>query len=201
MNAKFFATVLLFAIIATVGATEEVKEIEQSDPEHVTEHVYFNVTIDGQQIGRIVIGLFGHTTPLTAANFATICRAGIRGMSYNGTRFHRVIRSFMIQGGDIVNGNGSGGISIYGPRFNDENFMVAHSGPGYVSMANAGPNTNGCQFFITTIPTPHLNGAHVVFGKVVEGMEFVTAIELNPTDAQDRPILEAVISECGSLPM
>jgi len=175
-------------------------EISQS-PEEVTQKVFFDITIDGEFVGKVVIGLFGNTVPRTVLNFATFCNDGFNGFAYNGTKFHRVIRAFMIQGGDVVNGDGTGSISIYGPRFDDENFTVRHAGPGYVSMANAGPNTNGCQFFITTVPTPWLDGGYVVFGKVLEGYEFVQAVEANPTDAGDRPIKPAVIAQCGPVPM
>jgi len=208
MNTKAILTLLAFGLFASTtcspveGDDNSVQPgQDQPDPEEVTEKIYFNMTIDGEHVGRIVFGLFGNTVPLTVANFATICKQGIQGMSYNQTIFHRVIRLFMIQGGDIVNGDGTGSISIYGPRFPDENFIVSHSGPGYLSMANAGPNTNGCQFFITVSPTPWLNGAHVVFGKVIEGYEVVTAVENNPTAPGDRPIKPVVIQECGALPM
>jgi cyclophilin family peptidyl-prolyl cis-trans isomerase len=169
----------------------------QQEPE-VTERVFFDVTIDGQDVGRIVIGLFGNVVPLTVANFATICKEGIQGMSYNNTLFHRTIQGFMIQGGDIIKGDGTGSISIYGEYFDDENFDISHTGPGFLSMANAGPNTNGCQFFITTVPTPWLDGKHTVFGKVLEGYDVVTKVETNPTDSNDKPILPARVKVCGA---
>jgi len=167
----------------------------------ITEKVYFDITIGGNDVGRVVIGLFGDVVPRTVLNFATICTEGIDGKSYASSIFHRVINRFMIQGGDIVNGDGTGSTSIYGPRFDDENFDIKHSGPGYLSMANAGPNTNGCQFFITTVPTSWLDGAHVVFGKVLEGYQFVSVVETSPTDNQDRPISRTEIKACGSLPV
>lgn len=151
-----------------------------SDAKVVTK-VKFTVKVgDNEDIAPIIIGLFDEEVPETAKNFSTICSTGVKNgdnlVSYSGSIFHRIIPQFMIQGGDITNFNGTGGLSIYGRKFKDENFNVKHD-VGALSMANAGPNTNGSQFFITTVQTSWLDGRHVVFGRVVEGMDTVYAIE------------------------
>ncbi|KAM3146335.1 peptidylprolyl isomerase protein [Paramecium bursaria] len=175
--------------------------------------VFFDIQIDAKPSGRLIFELFADTTPKTAENFRKLClgdtksQATGKTLHYKGSKFHRIIPSFMVQGGDFTNHNGTGkseqylllgGESIYGRTFPDENFKMRHSSPGLLSMANAGPNTNGSQFFITTVSTPWLDGKHTVFGKLVSGQDILNLIEFAGSQS-GRPTKNVVIYDCGEI--
>ena len=158
---------------------------------------YFDITIAGTDAGRITFDLYDNITPKTCENFRALC-TGEKGYGYANTIFHRVIPQFMCQGGDFTRHNGTGGKSIYGEKFADENFKVLHTKSGLLSMANAGPNTNGSQFFITTVKCPWLDGKHVVFGEVLEGMDIVRKCEMLGTQG-GKPRSQIKVRACGEL--
>merc|ERR1712037_232745 len=172
------------------------------DPK-VTQRVYLDIKIGEEEPARVVLGLFGEDVPTTVENFVSLCK-GVEGktaqtgqpLHYKGSKLHRIIPSFMIQGGDFTRGDGTGGESIWGKKFADESFKLKHTGAGILSMANAGPNTNGSQFFITTVKTSWLDGRHVVFGKVLDGMDVVQRIEAVGSSS-GVPQKEVLITDSG----
>jgi len=198
---------VLFATLLAFGASKkadepETPDISDEDKWTVTKTVYFDISIDlDEDYKRVVIALFGEAAPNSVNNFAALAKGNYRGdpkFGFKGTKIHKVIPDFIIQGGDITSEDGSGGKSIYGPYFNDEPFIHGHSGPGYVSLANKGvPDTNNSQFFIILQRSRWLNGKHVVFGKVIEGMDVVEKIGNLEYDDVGVPKVLVTIEDCG----
>ncbi|XP_020237992.1 peptidyl-prolyl cis-trans isomerase CYP21-1 [Cajanus cajan] len=197
--------VLSIFLIFAISGSKWLEEKEEENPE-ITHRVFLEVDIDGQRLGRIVIGLYGQVVPKTVENFRALC-TGEKGKSasgvklhYKGIPFHRIISGFVIQGGDIVHHDGRGYESVYGSTFPDETFKTKHSHAGVVSMVNSGPDSNGSQFFITTVKASWLDGEHVVFGKVVQGMDTVFAIEGGAGTYNGKPRKKVVIADSGEIP-
>lgn len=186
-------TLVLFCqTVFVTGAASPAPVSDSQDPP-ITHEVYLEVSHGKEPLGTIVVGLFGTVVPKSVKNFVTLVE-GFNDISYNGSIFHRVIKNFMIQGGDFEYGKGIGGYSIYGKHFPDENFDISFDKPGYIAYANSGKDTNGSQFFITTVVTNWLSGAHVIFGKLIGGSTVVKAVEEVPTGLQDRPIEPVTIT-------
>jgi peptidyl-prolyl cis-trans isomerase B (cyclophilin B) len=189
----------LIYLLQSPRTTKRTKEGLIVPLEEVTNRVYFDLSVNGQKAGRVIFGLFGKKVPKTVENFRALS-TGEKGFGYQGSYFHRLIKNFMIQGGDFTKGDGTGGKSIYGDRFEDENFDIKHF-VGCLSMANSGPDSNGSQFFITLGETPWLDGKHTVFGYVIRGFDLFKRLENIQTDANDFPVVPIRIEASGEIPM
>ncbi|XP_042396131.1 peptidyl-prolyl cis-trans isomerase CYP21-1-like [Zingiber officinale] len=196
---------LAFILLGVSIINKEARFKVEKEPE-ITHRVFLDVDIDGQHLGRIVIGLYGEVVPKTADNFRALCTGekkngtGGRNLYYKGTKFHRIVSGFVIQGGDVTNSHGKGSESIYGGTFPDENFSVKHSRAGIVSMVNSGPDSNGSQFFITTVKASWLDGEHVAFGRAIQGIDTVFAIEGGAGTYNGKPRKKVTIVDSGEIP-
>jgi cyclophilin family peptidyl-prolyl cis-trans isomerase len=184
-------------VLSSVAVIASGETIMNAEEKSKLPRCFMDITADGKPLGRVVVELRSDVVPKTAENFRALC-TGEKGFGYKGSPFHRIIPNFMCQGGDFTRQNGTGGKSIYGETFSDENFKLKHTGPGILSMANAGANTNGSQFFLCTVKTDYLDGKHVVFGSVVEGMDVVKKMEGFGTQS-GTPTAKILVADCGQL--
>jgi peptidylprolyl isomerase len=206
LGAYVIGTSFTGAISDRAKENEDDDNIDEKTLKEITNRVYFDMSIDGNEVGQIIVGLYGNAVPKTVLNFETLAKGDTthprgRKLAYEGSTFHRVIPDFMLQGGDFTEGNGTGGMSIYGDKFADEKNGLRrfrHTEPGILSMANSGKNTNGSQFFITTKATPWLDEKHVIFGRVIHGMNVVRHIE-NYGNPSGTPSGLIKIERCGIL--
>eukprot|EP00286_Rhodomonas_abbreviata_P025197 CAMPEP_0181313218 /NCGR_PEP_ID=MMETSP1101-20121128/14130_1 /TAXON_ID=46948 /ORGANISM="Rhodomonas abbreviata, Strain Caron Lab Isolate" /LENGTH=193 /DNA_ID=CAMNT_0023420155 /DNA_START=36 /DNA_END=617 /DNA_ORIENTATION=+ len=180
------------SVFASAGMRRMTRSFATQNPS-----VFFDVEIAGKPAGKVTFELFADITPKTAENFRALC-TGEKGFGFAKSKFHRIIPQFMLQGGDFTRGDGTGGQSIYGAKFPDENFKLGHTKPGLLSMANAGPGTNGSQFFVTTVKCPHLDGKHVVFGTVTDGFDVIKEIE-SMGSGSGKPKATVTIADCGEV--
>lgn len=207
MNKKKFIIIIIVLIIMTIivyfvfNNNDDKLKIENNNNniKQITNPImYFKLAINGKILGNIEFELYENIVPKTTANFKQLCMKNDKGIKkYKGTIFHRIVKGFVIQGGDFTKGDGTGGRSIYGLHFDDENFVKKHNKKGLLSMANSGPNTNGSQFFITLDETPHLDNKHVVFGEVINGYNLVEYISQLDVNESDKPIEDVMIIDCG----
>jgi peptidyl-prolyl cis-trans isomerase B (cyclophilin B) len=224
MDTKTIIILVITALVIVGGGyyiwknyfTQKTPKIESFENSNITDYFnstykpYFDIQIGNEPIKRVVFQLFDEDVPKTCRNFRYLCVNNIvvqndqdqedkapKKSSYDNTTFHRVIKDFMIQGGDITNGDGTGGYSMYGGKFNDENFNLKHNQPGILSMANSGSNTNNSQFFITTNETPWLDGKHVVFGIVIDGYDLIEKIQNIECDSENKPLIPVTIVKSG----
>jgi cyclophilin family peptidyl-prolyl cis-trans isomerase len=184
-------------VLSSVAVIASGETIMNAEEKPKLPRCFMDITADGKPLGRVVVELRSDVVPKTAENFRALC-TGEKGFGYKGSPFHRIIPNFMCHGGDFTRQNGTGGKSIYGETFPDENFKLKHTGPGILSMANAGANTNGSQFFLCTVKTDYLDGKHVVFGSVVEGMDVVKKMEGFGTQS-GAPTAKILVANCGQL--
>ncbi|CAH0381837.1 unnamed protein product [Bemisia tabaci] len=203
VNAIGCCYVYILIHTAVVTGNYEGTTVSPNSQFNITHKLYFEIEQQGKELGNIIFGLYGDVVPKTVTNFRMIALMGINDtdLSYMRSRFHKVVPGVKIIGGDVINDDGSGHTSIWKRLFEDENFLIKHSEPGIVSMVNHGPNTNGCQFFITLKACPSYDGVNVAFGKVVRGMDIVYQIAKSQLDSDGEPRSPVIVTRIGELPV